>query len=168
MFGFVQILRRDCQVHNTYFILYFGRFLLKVLNQFLKHFWFTFQVNLWSHCFHDFQKKDPRPKWVIIHKHESDKNKKCLSLGNFGVLSVIVVCSAPIALTSLGRGLKYLLKVPYIILDYPNVSEFLIFQTLCLGSSKTLSYVWKDYKIKINGICVFTEFMSNRYVHFDI
>ena len=51
------------------------------------------------------------------------------------------VISALITYTRLCRGLEYLLKVPYIILDYPNVPEFLIFDTLCLDSSKKLSYV---------------------------
>ena len=41
------------------------------------------------------------------------------------------------------RSLKYLLKVPYIIQDYPDLPGFLIFETLCLGRSITLSYVWK-------------------------
>ena len=35
-------------------------------------------------------KKGLRPKWTI-YKHVSDKSKKCLSVGNFGILSV--VCS---------------------------------------------------------------------------
>ena len=33
-------------------------------------------------------KKGPRHKWTI-YKHESDQNNKCLSVGNFGILSVI-------------------------------------------------------------------------------
>ena len=45
--------------------------------------------------------------------------------------------------TSLWSGLKYLLKLPYIILDYSDTVEFLICETLCLGSSKILPYVWK-------------------------
>ena len=41
-------------------------------------------------------KKDLRTKWTI-YKHVSEKNKKCLSDGNFGILSVVccllsVVC----------------------------------------------------------------------------
>ena len=49
------------------------------------------------------------------------------------------------AYISLCRGLKYLLKVRYIILNYPSVARFLIFESLCLGSSKTLPYVWKKF-----------------------
>ena len=35
----------------------------------------------------------------------------------------------------------YLLKVGYIMSKYPNVARFLILETLCLGRSKTLTYV---------------------------
>ena len=39
-----------------------------------------FSVNLFSHFFVTFRKKDPRPKWTL-YKHKSDKNKKyCLSI----------------------------------------------------------------------------------------
>ena len=47
-------------------------------------FWFTFQVNLCSH-----RKKDPRFTWTL-YKHDLDKNKKCLFVGNFRIVSVIV------------------------------------------------------------------------------
>ena len=43
------------------------------------------------------------PKWTI-YKHVSNKNKKYLSVGNFGILSV--VCNATAAYTSLFRNLK--------------------------------------------------------------
>ena len=33
----------------------------------------------------------------------------------------------------------------YIILNYPNMARFLIFETLCLGWAKTLTYVCKKY-----------------------
>ena len=60
---------------------------------------------------------------------ESDKNETCLSVGNLGILSVIVpvACSASTACTSLCRGLKYFLKIPYLIIDYPNLVKILIF-----------------------------------------
>ena len=38
-----------------------------------------------------FQKRGLRPKWTI-YKHESYKNKKYLSVGNLGILSVVIVC----------------------------------------------------------------------------
>ena len=53
----------------------------------------------------------------------------------FGLLST--------AYTNLCRGLQYLLKVRYIILNYSNVAQFLIFETFSLGRVKTLTYVWK-------------------------
>ena len=65
------------------------------------------------------------------------------------------VCSSS-TYTWLCRGLKYLLKVPYIIQDYLNVVEFLISETLCLGRSKTLACVWKNIT-KVNGICVWKD-----------
>ena len=59
----------------------------------------------------------------------------------FYLLSSSSVCSASKAYTSLARDLKYLLKVLYIILIYYNQAKFSIFNTLCLGSLKTLTYV---------------------------
>ena len=53
-----------------------------------REFRFSFQVNLRSHYFCDFQKKGPR----AIYKDESDKTRKCLSVGNFGILFVVDVC----------------------------------------------------------------------------
>ena len=35
------------------------------------------------------EKKCPTPKWTL-YKHVSDNSKKCLSVGNFGILSVVV------------------------------------------------------------------------------
>ena len=46
--------------------------------------------------------------------HESDRSKKCLYVGNFGIVSI--VCSASTAYKSLCRGLKYLLEKLYFIL----------------------------------------------------
>ena len=72
------------------------------------------------------RKKCARPRWTI-YKH---KNKKSLSVGNFKIL---FICSESVSYTSLCRGLKYLPKRSYIVLDYPNVVGFSIFETLCLG-----------------------------------
>ena len=44
----------------------------------VKAFCFTFQVNLCSQYFCDFQKKGPRPKWTI-YKHDLDRNIKNLT-----------------------------------------------------------------------------------------
>ena len=103
-------------------------------------FWFTFEV-----IFAISRRKGPRPKWTI-HKHESDKIKKCLSVGNFGILSV-VICSASTAYINLCKGLANLLKILYFIQDYPSVTRFLNLESLCLGRSKILccqKHVWKN------------------------
>ena len=50
------------------------------------------------------------PKWTL-YKHGSNKYKKFMSVGNFGILSV--VCIASIAYLRLCRGLKFLLKIQY-------------------------------------------------------
>ena len=44
-------------------------------------------IEICSHFFCNFLKKVPRPKWTIF-KYISDKNKKGLSVGNFGILFV--------------------------------------------------------------------------------
>ena len=59
------------------------------------------------------RKSGPRPKWTI-YKHISDNSSSSSS-----------ICSASTAYTSLCRGLKYLLKVRYIISNHPNVARFL-------------------------------------------
>ena len=106
--------------------------------------WTNFGLLFYYFC--EFQKKGPRSKWTV-YKHKSDKNKKCLSVGNSGILSVVrclllsVVCSVSTVYTNIYRALKYLLKVRYIILIYPSLTGFLIFETFCLGRSKTLPYV---------------------------
>ena len=44
----------------------------------------------WVTIFASSGKKDPRPKWTI-YRHVSEKNRKYVSVGNFGTVSV--VCS---------------------------------------------------------------------------
>ena len=52
------------------------------------------------------EKKGPRPRPKWIYKHVSDNFKKYLSVGNFGILSVVVgVSSASTAFTGLCTGL---------------------------------------------------------------
>ena len=58
------------------------------------------QRTLCSQHFCDFYKNIPRSKW-IIYKNESNQNNNSLSVGNFGILFVIVCVS--IAYTSLFR-----------------------------------------------------------------
>ena len=89
-------------------------------------------------------------------------------------LSVVVCVLAP-AYTSLCRGLKYLPKVRYIILVDPLWARFLIFETVFLGRSATLPYVWKIISQKWAAFAfgstylhqTFTECMFNQYTHFD-
>ena len=108
-------------------------------------FCFTFIVNL-CRQFLRFLKKGSRPKWTI-YKHVLDNSKKCLSVVVVVVVVVVIVvvvgvlCSASTAYTGLCRGLKYLLKVRYIIPNHPNVVRFLISETLFLSRAKTLTYV---------------------------
>ena len=69
-------------------------------------FWFIFIINLCRQFFCDFRMKGHRSKWTI-YKHVSDNSRKCLSVGNSGILSiVVVVCVLAPAYTSLCRGLK--------------------------------------------------------------
>ena len=74
-------------------------------------------------------------------------------------------CSMSTVYTTLCRGPKYLLKVRYIILVYPNVTRFLIFKVFCLGRSKTLPYVWKKHYKNWRYLCllkhIFTKLSQN-------
>ena len=79
--------------------------------------------------------------WLFFYIGICLNDKKCLSVGNFGILSVAVLFLAPTAYSSLRTDLKYLLEIPYFVHNYPNVTRFLIFDTLCLGWTKTLPYV---------------------------
>ena len=68
---------------------------------------------------------DPYKHVLDSYKHVSDNSRKCLSVGNFRILFDVglSVCDASTAYTSSCRGLKYLLKLRYIIiLNYPNVA----------------------------------------------
>ena len=46
-------------------------------------FWLTYKVNLCS-CYLAILRKK-----YVLYKHESNKNNKCLSVGNFAILSVV-------------------------------------------------------------------------------
>ena len=81
----------------------------------------------------------------FLNKHESDKNKKCSSVGNFGILSVVVICSAVVvivcststAYTSLYRDLKYQLKYTIFYLKLSLSGQIFYFQH-CLADLETL------------------------------
>ena len=67
-----------------------------------------------------YPEKGPKPKWTI-YKHVSEHSKKCLSV-ILELCLLFVVCSASAAYTRLCKGLKYLQKVKYIVLNYPKVA----------------------------------------------
>ena len=86
------------------------------------------------------EKKVLDPNRPYISMSQTVLRHFCLSvILEFCLLSV--GCNASAAYTSLCRSLKYLLKVLYDILVYPNVTRFLISEALCQGSFKTLHYV---------------------------
>ena len=113
-------------------------------------FWFTFQGSLCSHYFWNFERNGPKPKWTQMFQTIL-RNVWLLVILEFCLLSV--VCNASAAYISLCKDIKYLLKIPYIIQNSPNMAGFFIFSTLCLGKWKTFPYVQKNI-IKMNGICV--------------
>ena len=100
------------------------------------------------HTFHE------RPKW-ITYKHESDKNKNCLSVGNFGILrSEIFTKSSSRSFMSQ-------------IFDFRDRFYGQVGNTaLCL---KIISQKWTAFSLD-NKYCdkKFTEFVSNQYTHFYI
>ena len=96
----------------------------------------NFRHNLWKRLYKHFVSE------MISFKFRSSLSKS-LQIWNSVCFLWSVVCSASAVYVSLCRGLKYLLKVRHIIRNYPNVARFFIFETLCLGRAKTLTYVWK-------------------------
>ena len=90
-------------------------------------------------------------KFTSNFKQVSDKSNKYLSVGNPGILSIVVVVIFVLvpACTNLRRGPEYLLKVRYIILvDL----LFSISNTVFCYGMETLSYVKKH--VEKSGICV--------------
>ena len=95
----------------------------------------------YSHNFLKFSVKQVlNPNGPYINKSRTKTRNASLSIIlEFCLLAMI--CSASEAYTNLCRGLKYLLKVMYIILNYPTVAQFWIFETLYLGRTKKLTYM---------------------------
>ena len=107
----------------------------------------------------DFRKKVLDPN-ISIYKHESDNLRNfCLSVG---IMSVFVVCSASTAYTGLCKGLKYLLKVRYIILDSSNVVGFLIFKTFFWAGWKHCPMSGNSIT-KMNAICIWYHIASPNF-----
>ena len=112
-----------------------------------------FSVNLCYHYFCNFQIEIS--KWTIF-KHESDKNKKCLSVGNFENLSIVVDC---LSVTRLQPTLVYV-EAWNIYLKYRILSKTILTwpdfwflrhfvwagQKYCHMSDKNIT--------KMNSICV--------------
>ena len=116
-------------------------------------FWVTFHVTLCFHYFCNFQKKGPRLKWTIC-KHVSDKSKKCLSVGNFGILSV-EVCNAFTTYFSLCSGLKYLDVTeiygrPFDLIEFLWVFSYIIIDHACLKCCISTKFSQLVYLIKTN------------------
>ena len=116
-----------------------------------------FYNNPMQTLFCDFRKKGPRSEWTI-YKHVSDNSKKSLSVGNSGILSVIVVCVLAPAYISLCRGLEYSTKHRNITVVDPNGDGFSIFETIFL----------RHLNLVTNLHQTFTEWVSSQYTHFDI
>ena len=84
---------------------------------------------------------------------------------NSEMLSVVFLFTLCLHQLIYCRGLKYSLKLNKIIRNYPSVARFLILETLCLGRSKTLPYIWKEYYKKEHHLCLvkhnFTKLSQN-------
>ena len=57
-------------------------------NMFFMRFFDNFQLTYVPIIFTTYRKKGPRPRWTI-YKNELNKNKRCLSVSIFGILSVV-------------------------------------------------------------------------------
>ena len=92
------------------------------------------------------------------------------------LIIVLKVCNGLPVYTSLCRILEYLLKTQHFIQNYSSVASFLIFETILLGRSLTLLYVWKKISQKWTAFVfgsiylyqTFTKYMSNQYTYFHI
>ena len=102
---------------------------------------------LWEYLFSLFlqlpEKKVVDPNGPYISTFQTNLRNLCrefrISVCHLSSSVYLSGCRPSAAYTSPYKGLKYSLKVKYIILNYPNnVAKFLIFKTLCLGRAKTL------------------------------
>ena len=70
------------------------------------------------------------------------------------------------------QGLKYFLEIPYFIQNNPNFVGFLIFETLCLGRSKTLgifTHYWRPFMSELLYFHqTFTDCVPSWCTHFDV
>ena len=116
--------------------------------------WFIFIINLCRLFFCNFRKKGPRPKWTI-YKHVSDNSKKCLSVGNSGILFVVVchLCLVAHRFTILSQHM-YLVATHILIYWYARCDcklwNALWFYCIFL----VFSYIIDDHCLKY---CLFTK-----------
>ena len=125
----------------------------------------TFQVNLCPTIFATSWKRVLDRRGPYMSKH---KPAICWCLWSVASLEAI-------SLYSLCRGLKFLLKVPYIVQDYFKVDKFLFFESLCLGrkyclisekkiSQKLTAFVFGKTQLhQTSKKCV-----SNQWTHLDV
>ena len=131
--------------------------------EFINRFWFTFIVNPCSHFLASTGKKVLDPNEPYISTSRSKIRSVCLSvILEFCLSSLSVVCSAFIACPSLCRGLKYSLKVGYIILVYLNVTGFLISNFFFAGSKhpRILGKFWQKMWLKSYSLLAY-RFIDN-------
>ena len=93
--------------------------------------WLPFIVNFCRRSFCDFRTKRSQTKKTYLNMFQTNLRDVCLSVTLEFYLTFVL---AP-AYTSFCKGLKYSLKVRYIILAPPNVAGFLIFESVLLGNA---------------------------------
>ena len=123
-------------------------------------------INLFRQFYYDFRKKILDQNGPYISTFQTNLKNACLSVIlefclSSSLLSSVVCVLAP-AYTSLCIGLKYLPKVMYIILFDPLWASFFIFESVFVGRSATLPYVWK-YITKTSTICVWKHLSSPNF-----
>ena len=102
-----------------------------------------------------FQKERSR----TICKHESDKNKKCLPVGNFEILSVavVVVYSKPKLTKAYVEIWNFYLKISNFILDSPKLAIFLIFDSIFWASRQ---HWLKKYHKNERNLCLVVQIFT--------
>ena len=118
---------------------------------------------------------DPNEPFIITFQTIL-RNTCLLVILEFCLMSVVVY-SVSAAYTNLWWGLKYLLKVPFIIQNYPNMVGFLIFKTLCdialylkkyQKNDRHLCLVWYNFtKLSQNMCLINANILIYQYARLD-
>ena len=129
----------------------------------LELFWFIFII---IDFFCNFWKKVLDQNGPYINTFQTNLRNDCLSvIPELYLSSVVVICVLAPAYTSVCRGLKYSPKARYIIVVDPLWDRYLIFETVFLGRSATLPYVWKIHHKNEQNFCLvahnFDKFSQN-------